>query len=196
MAHKISRYRQTVLVFNPEDAFFTGIQTEIAGYVQDKMSFGRDVTVAAGIRWEGQWNPQPTQPNPAIPSTAVIPNDLNQWQPRAGLAWSVGGSGRTVVRPSGGMFVARTPATLFQRVFTDNGITTVAVDSRFDPAVLNQVTFPNALSGVPAGIRVAAPRVFGFDPSFRNPRSVQGSMTIEQMLGEHFTLALNYMHNS
>jgi hypothetical protein len=196
MAHKISRYRQTVLVFNPEDAFFTGIQTEIAGYVQDKMSFGRDVTVSAGLRWEGQWNPQPTKPNPAIPSTAVIPNDLNQWQPRGGLAWSVGGSSRTIVRASGGMFVARTPATLFQRVFTDNGITTVAVDSKFDPSVLNIVTFPEPLTGVPAGITVAAPRVFGFDPEFKNPRSWQASGTIEQMLGDSTTVTVGYVFSS
>ena len=105
------------------------------------MSLG-DVTVTAGLRWEGQWNPQPTKPNPAIPSTAYIPNDLKQWQPRAGLAWAVGGAGTTVVRVSGGCTIARTPATLFQRVFTDNGITTIAVDSKFDPSVLNVADVP------------------------------------------------------
>src|ERR1700716_1378597 len=120
--------------------------------MQDRMSVGTNVTVTAGLRWEGQWNPQPTKPNPAIPSTAYIPNDLKQWQPRAGLAWAVGGSGTTVVRVSGGQYIARTPATLFQRVFTDNGITTIAVDSKFDPGVLASLTFPQPLTGVPAGI--------------------------------------------
>ena len=62
--------------------------------------------------------------------------------------------------------------------------------------MLGQVTFPNALSGMPAGIRVAAPRVFGFDSAFRNPRSLQGSATLEQLLGDHFTLSLSYVHNS
>ncbi len=195
MAHKVGRYRQTVLVFNPEDAFFTGRQTEAAGFLQDKVSLG-DVTVSGGLRWEGQWNPQPTKPNPAIPFTAFIPNDLKQWQPRAGLAWSVGGSDRTVVRLSGGLYVARTPATLFQRVFTDNGITTVAVDSKFDAAVLNSLTFPQALTTVPADIRVGAPRVFGFDPDFRNPRSWQGSATVERLIGESLTLSVGYLLNS
>ena len=195
VARKISRYRQTVLVFNPADAFFTGKQTEMAGYVQDKMSLG-DVTVTAGLRWEGQWNPQPTKPNPAIPYTAYIPNDLKQWQPRAGLAWAVGGSGTTVVRASGGLYAARTPATLFQRVFTDNGITTIAVDSKFDPGVLNSLTFPQPLTGVPAGISVAAPRVFGFDPNFVNPRSWQGSATVEQLIGQTLTLSVGYLMNA
>ncbi|MDP9324035.1 MAG: hypothetical protein M3P13_10410, partial [Acidobacteriota bacterium] len=195
MARKVSRYRQTVLVFNPDDAYYTGRQTEVAGYVQDKMSLG-DVTVTAGFRWEGQWNPQPTKPNPAIPYTAYIPNDLKQWQPRAGLAWAVGGAGTTVVRVSGGLYVARTPATLFQRVSTDNGITTIAVDSKFDPALLTLLTFPQPLTGVPDGIKVTAPRVFGFDPNFVNPRSWQGSATVEQLIGQTLSLSVGYLFNS
>ena len=196
VAGRINRYRQTALVFNPADAIFAGKQREIAAYVQDKISLGDNITATAGFRWEGQWNPQPTRPNPAIPETGYIPNDLKMWQPRAGIAWDVHGEGATVVRISAGIYDSRTPATLFQRVFTDNGITTAAVDSKFDPAVLGQVTFPNAFSGMPAGIRIAAPRVFGFDPAFRNPRSLQGSATVEQLLGDHFTLSLSYVHNS
>jgi hypothetical protein len=194
MARKISRYRQTVLVFNPDDAFFTGRQMETAGYVQDKIVAG-NVTVTAGLRWEGQWNPQPTKPNPAIAYTQHIPNDLKQWQPRGGLAWAVRGGGTTVVRLSGGLYVARTPATLFQRVFTDNGITTLAVDSKFDPAVLRALTFPQPLTGLPAGVSVAAPRVFGFDPDFVNPRSWQGTATVEQQIGQTVTLSVGYLLN-
>jgi len=195
MAGRISRYRQTVLVFDPAEALFTGRQREVAAFVQDKMSLGDNITATAGLRWEGQWNPQPARPNPAIPQTGYIPDDLKQWQPRAGIAWDVKGGGTTIVRISAGMYDARTPSTLFQRVFTDNGITTVAVDSRFDPTVLSQLTFPNALTGVPAGLRVAAPRVFGFDPAFRNPRSLQGSATVEQLVGDHVTVSLSYVHN-
>ena len=196
VAGKISRYRQTVLTFDSDQAFFKGRQREIAAYVQDKISLGASVTATVGVRWEGQWNPQPTRPNPAFPETALIPNDLKQWQPRGGLAWDVNGGGQTVVRLSGGLYDARTPATLFQRVFTDNGITTIAVDSKFDPSVLNAVTFPNPLTSVPSGLRVAAPRVFGFDPAFQNPRSWQGSATLEQLVGQSFTVSLSYVHSA
>ena len=185
-----------MLTFNPDESFFKGRQREVAAYVQDKISLGADVTATVGLRWEGQWNPQPTNPNPAIPQTAFIPNDLKQWQPRGGLAWDVHGSGQTVVRVSGGLYDARTPATLFQRVFTDNGITTIAVDSKFDPSVLNALTFPNPLTSVPVGLNVAAPRVFGFDRAFQNPRSRQGSATLEQLLGESFSASFSYIHSS
>ncbi len=193
---KIGRYRQTVLVFDPTDALFRGTQTEVAAYVHDKLSIGPNATVTAGLRWEGQWNPQPTRPNPAIPQTGYIPNDLKQWQPRGGLAWDLSGDGVTVLRVSGGLYIARTPATLFQRVFTDNGITTIAVDSKFDPSVLKLLTYPNAIVGVPNGITVPAPRVFGFDPNFENPRSWQGSTTLERMLGDNMTLSVGYLFNS
>ena len=33
--------------------------------------------MTAGLRWDGQWNPQPSHPNPAIPQTTYIPNDLS-----------------------------------------------------------------------------------------------------------------------
>jgi hypothetical protein len=195
-ARRISRYRQTLLTFSVNEPFFRGRQSELAAYVQDKIVLRPAVTLTAGLRWEGQWNPQPTSPNPAIPQTARIPNDLAQWQPRLGLAWDVSGTGTSVVRVSAGVYDARTPATLFQRVFTDNGLTTIAIDSRFDPTVLTALAFPNPLAAVPSGTRVAPPRVFGFDSNFRNPRSVQASATIDQRVGRSLTLSVGYTHNS
>ena len=48
---------------------------------------------------------------------------------------------------------------------------------------------------MPAGVKVAAPRVFGFDPSFRNPRSLQGSATVERLVGDTVTLSVSYVHS-
>ena len=66
-----------------------------------------------------------------------IPNDLSQWQPRLGVAWNP--ASNTVVRLSAGLYDAPTPATYFQRVFTDNGLNTVVADSYYDPQVLSLV---------------------------------------------------------
>ena len=51
-------------------------------------------------------------------------------------------------------------------------------------------------SGTSCGITVAAPRVFGFDPNFKNPRSLQASATVEQLLSEDVTLSVSYLHNT
>ncbi|MBI3491248.1 MAG: TonB-dependent receptor, partial [Acidobacteria bacterium] len=196
VAGKINRYRQTVPGFDPNDLLYRGTQRELGVFAQDQMTLGRDVTLTAGLRWDGQWNPQPTRPNPAISYTAAIPNDLNMWQPRLGLAWNANGAGRTVVHLSAGLYDARTPGNLFQRVFTDNGITTVAVDSKTDPSVIALVQNGSGLTSAPAGLTVAAPRIFGFDPSFSNPRSVQLAGSIDQQLAQGLVLAVGYIHQA
>ncbi|HZS06375.1 MAG TPA: carboxypeptidase regulatory-like domain-containing protein [Blastocatellia bacterium] len=196
IARKISRYRQTVSTLNADALTFRGHQQELAFFAQDKVALRRNLTLTAGLRWEGQWNPQPTNPNPAIPQSARIPNDLAQWQPRLALAWDVRGRASTVIRLSAGILDARTPANLFQRVFTDNGTNALAVDSKTDAAILNLVQFPNPLASFPAGLKVPAQRVFGFEPNFRNPRSFQTAATIEQRLGTDLVVSLGYVHNS
>lgn len=217
IARRPVRYRQTLPGFNPDELIYKGTQKEIALYAQDRFNLSPNVTATAGLRWEGQYNPQPTRPNPSIPETARIPNDLKQFQPRLGLAWNVNGTGRNVVRLSAGIFAARTPANLFQRVFTDNGITAQAVDIRELSACVSStdpnragcvlrgpnaiVNFPNGLSALPApsgsSVRVnLAPRVFGFDPNFRNPRSFQTSAEIEHSFSGDLVLSVGYTHNS
>jgi hypothetical protein len=142
----------------------------------------------------------------------LIPNDLGMWQPRLGLAWDVAGKGRTVVRLSAGLYDARTPANLFQRVFTDNGLTTVQIDISEPSACRNStdpnragcllrgpnaiITFPNVFTAPPAAAFIAKPRVFGFDPSFKNPRSFQAAGTVEQTIGKDMVLTAGYIHNS
>ena len=194
-AGRINRYRQTLAAFDDGDLFYDASQRELGLYAQDRATFG-SVTVDAGLRWDGQWNPESPKPNPAVPQTAGVPDDLSMWQPRLGLAWSPGGRGQTVLRATAGIYAARTPANLFQRVFTDNGITTVAVDSRVDRSVLNYVTFPNALAVLPPGVKVAPPQVVGFDPAFKNPRAKQLSAGVEHQIGKAVAVSLDYVHIS
>ena len=94
------------------------------------------------------------------------------------------------MRLSAGLYDARTPANLFQRVFTDNGLTTLQIDISEPNACRNStdpnragcslrgpnaiITFPNVFTAPPAAAFIAKPRVFGFDPTFNNPRSFQG----------------------
>ena len=189
----VSRYRQTVAGFDPDALLYTGTQKEVGVYLQDRMRFG-DVTLSAGLRWDGQWNPQPTQPNPALAAISTIPNDLAMWQPRLGLAWNLTDSGSTVVRASAGLYSARTPANLFQRVFTDNGLTTVAIDSRTDPRILGWVSSGQALATLPAGTVAPVQRVFGFDPDFENPTTTQAAASIDHQLNSTSLISVGYIH--
>ena len=197
IAGKIGRFRATVpLSGNTNDFVYYGTQKELGLFIQDKFALTHNLMVNAGFRWDGQWNPQPINRNPALPQTTKIPNDLAMWQPRVGLAWDPKGHGTTVIRASAGLYDARTPANLFQRIFTDNNLTTAVLDSKFDPTVLNFVTFPNTLTSIPAGVTPAPQKVLGFDPNFHNPRSFQTSGSVETVLTEAWSFSAGYIHNS
>ncbi len=191
----VSRYRQTLPSTNPDEQYYEATQRELALFVQDRVALNSQVTLTAGLRWEGQWNPQPPRPNPAIVETSRIPNDLGMWQPRLGLAWDVAGAGHTLVRLSAGLYNARTPANLFQRVFTDNGITTVAVDSRTDSSIYNYLVYPNGLVTLPPGVRVPPQRVFGFAADFQNPDTTALSATVERRLTEGLQVSVGVVRN-
>jgi hypothetical protein len=196
-AGKISRYRGTVPTNgDPNSLIYDASQHEVGIFIQDKFALTHNLMVNAGFRWDGQWNPQPPDPNPAFAVTQNIPNDLAMWQPRLGLAWDPRGHGTTVIRASAGLYDARTPANLFQRMFTDNNLTTAVLDSKFDKTVLNFVQFPNTLTTLPAGVKPAPAKVIGFDPNFRNPRSFQASASVETAIGDAWSISGGYTRNS
>ena len=211
IAGRPRRFRQTLPSANPADLIYTGTQKEFAVFAQDKVRLSQQLSINFGLRYEAQINPQPKNPNPLFSQTALIPNDLKMWQPRVGLAYDVRGKGDTVIRISAGLFDSRTPANLFQRVSTDNGLTTQEIEIAETTACRNslvvnlagcnlrgpnaKVTYPGRLTAIPAGFTVK-PRVFGFDPTFKNPRSFQTSATLEQKVSKQLVLTVGYIHNS
>ncbi|MGB8769798.1 MAG: carboxypeptidase regulatory-like domain-containing protein, partial [Candidatus Korobacteraceae bacterium] len=188
------RYQQTFIV---GDGIYNGAVKELGIYVDARLPVTKSLTVTAGLRWDGQWNPQPSHPNMTIASTASVPNDLSQWQPRLGFAWNP--VSNTVVRLSAGLYDAPTPADIFQRVFTDNALNTVVADSYFDPQILPLVTAGGqyrSLTAPPAGLTTPAAFVIGISPHFQNPRSFQVAGSVEQQLTPKISLTAGYVHNS
>jgi hypothetical protein len=214
IAGRPRRFRQTLAPQDQDSSIFRGTQQEYAMFVHDKIRVTPRLAVDAGLRWEAQINPQPTDPYPGIPETGRIPNDFKMFQPRLGMAYDVRGKGDTVIRVSAGIYTARTPANLFQRVFTNNGLTTQAIEIAEPGGCRNSsdvnrpgcrlrgpdaiFTFPNTLTSIPTGFEqfIQDPRIFGFDADFKNPRSFQASATVEQRLGADTVLSVGYIRNS
>jgi hypothetical protein len=189
------RFQQTLIT---GDTRYSASVRELALYANAHLELHTGLALTAGLRWAAQINPQPPQPNPAIAQTHTIPNDLLEWQPRLGLAWQP--VAKTVVRLSSGLYTAPTPATIFHRVFADNGLQTIVADSYFDPQLLaltNAFTAsPHALSAPPAGLSTPEALVEGIDPKFRNPTSFQISASVDQTLSPKLTLRSGYLHAS
>jgi hypothetical protein len=189
------RYQQT---FVTGDTLYQGSVRELSLFANAKITLGPGLSLTAGLRWTGQWNPQPPNPNAAISQTQKIPNDLAQWQPRLGVAWSP--VPKTIVRVSSGLYAAPTPATFFHRVMADNGLQTVVADSYFDPQILPLVVGAggqlHSLAAPPAGLTTPAALVVGIAPGFRNPTSLQAAGSVEREVTAKLNLSAGYVHNS
>ena len=192
---RITRYQQTIAA-NGKQGFFNAMQQDHSAFITDTIRLRPGLSLTAGLRWEGQINPQPPA-NPRYPLNGQIPNDLKMWQPRLGLVYDLGNRGTTVIRLSGGLFDSRTPGYLMQRVFTDNGFNTVVLDSSVDAKILNFLTIPQPLTSVPTGIATAGNNaIYAIDPSFRNPRSAQAALAVEQQLDRDTKITIGYVRNS
>lgn len=195
LSRTIQRFQQAIPL-TPESGAYRGAQREAAAFVTDRWQAAQSLHVTVGMRWEGQWNPQPPNPNPRYPQTARVPHDRAMWQPRLGLAWKPRWADGGVLRLSSGIFTARTPATIFSRVFHDNGISVIGIDSNVARNVLTLVPFPSGFSSVPPGVTGIVPRIFGMESGFRNPRSFQISASWEQEFAKDWSASIGYLRNS
>jgi Carboxypeptidase regulatory-like domain len=101
--------------------------TQAALFAQDSWRVLPSLTIDYGLRWEGQWNPAVSAnnttlvdkvdgvvfPNGARADVTQIRNNLNQFMPRAGFAWSPAQNRRFVLRGHAGVFYAATPLLIY-----------------------------------------------------------------------------------
>jgi hypothetical protein len=206
------------------NTLFPAYQTGLGLYWQDKWQLTSRLTLTYGVRWDGTWNPQPQTPIPgrqvyvgvgplgrgtkisSVPQRT--PNDFEQWGPRVGLAWSVGGATHpTVVRAAWGLYYAQTPTIFFPQASNGGGSksTTLFCNPSFGCAPPSGVpyNFPSSLSQSSnelcalASPAIGCPAVTYADPAFRNPRVSNLTVGVEHELGGGWSVSANYafMHS-
>jgi hypothetical protein len=163
---------------------------EPALFVQDKWSIRKNLTLNAGLRWEGHKSPPMLTPpeetpyaryfsDPAFPTdTGKIPDDWSGWQPRLGISWDPNGLGRTVIRGTAGLFKARTPGLVWANPRTANGVIFATYNGVIVPgANLGVPEFPNTVAT--EGFPNVNPGISVVDKDFKNPQSLQLNAAIE-----------------
>lgn len=106
---------------------------ELAFFAQDSWRIRPNFTLNYGLRWEGQYNPDPESNNEFLvnavrnvrfPSGHIldptqIPDSTDQFGPRLGFAWDPRSDGKTVIRAHSGIYFSRTPLLVLAAPFNN-----------------------------------------------------------------------------
>ncbi len=176
--------------------------TELGVFFQDTWRVSRRVTVDAGVRWEGAWHPDvfiepgdtffaPYLDDPRFPSDGRIPDDLDNFQPRFGLAWDASGDAGTVVRLNVGSYAARIPMLVFGQHRTTNGA--------YHQTIFRSSTAPE-LGPVPpidalldgAATAPFLPDIQVADRGLELPRTWSASAELDRELGDGAAASVGY----
>lgn len=208
-------------------------QHELSFYAQDTWRVSPNVTLNLGLRWDGIWNPDGENglPEAILPvgkpnvsgssvsvSTAPVStewrNDFNNFAPRLGFSWDVGGAHNTILRGGYGIYYAALPtiyaagmlggpglrsATLFIPFCGVAGICDIVDDPTVD---LNGfgLTYPNLLPGKATPeieANLGPPNIDYVDPDIESARVQNFQIGVEQRLGDgsDFSVSATYTAN-
>jgi hypothetical protein len=108
--------------------------------------------------------------------------DHNNFQPRAGAAWDIGGRGQTVIRAAYGLFTDR----IFQGQF--------ALNVGNIPYATSSFVFARPfLLGPSFPVNPSTPSIWAVDPNIRNSQTHRANVTIEQALGRDTSVSVSYV---
>jgi hypothetical protein len=110
--------RLTIRVGGPSQ--FYQKATYVSGFVQDKWRMNPRLTVSLGLRYDLEILPIAETDNPLVDS---YPVDKDNWQPRIGATYDLGG-GKSVVRGGYGRFYDKTHFELIGGIYTGTPFTT------------------------------------------------------------------------
>jgi carboxypeptidase family protein len=154
---------------------------EVSIWAQDMWQISKHLMLTGGLRWEfspapkspGLYFLDPTGTTFLTDTRPLWPAPYGHFVPRAGLAYSPGRNGRTVVRAGGGIYYD-----------SSLSIATDAINS--GPLSIDQFTSPR-YSPFPSQLSYA------FLPNLRLPRVAQWNASVEQVVSSHDTISLGYV---
>jgi hypothetical protein len=141
---------------------------QLAGFVQDEYRFRPNLSFSFGLRYNWQNHL----------------HDNTQFAPRFAFAYSPDKKRKTVIRGGAGVFYDRTGANPPGDLLLYNGVILRS------PLILNPA-YPDPFSG--GGSLATLPSdIVQFDPTIREPYSIQYSLGVERQLAKRTTLAVTY----
>ncbi len=177
-----------------------------AFFAQDEWKVNPRLSLTLGVRYEYEHLPPAQIPNPALDaqninglqihgSTSALPSDKTNIGPRAGFAWDIFGSGKTVVRGGAGEFFARIINSTIYNAISETGLpagqqTIFLTSSTQAPNLL----FPQIVNPANSGAATSGnSAVVFFDKNFKAPEIIQADLTVEQDLGWQTLFSVSWL---
>ena len=186
----------------------------IGAFVQDKWKLTNRFTLSVGLRWDAEITPIGEDANPFFDDPDDYPRDLDNFQPRVGFAYDVGGDQRGVFRGGFGKFYERTYFELVGGFYT--GGTFVTSQSRNFPLevdlgprngrlpehpfllngpVITDATRAQLNEQFPAGQLFQNTGATWDHPDRRTPYAYQLTAGYERQLGQNTSVSADYIRN-
>lgn len=161
-------------------------------YAQDQFRVLHNLTINYGLRYEYAALPQPTITNPDYPQTGHIASGTRNFQPRVGIAYTLGKDGKTVIRAGYGIYDQRYTGILISNLFTNNAVYQKSLSLTSSSYAIGP-SFPNALTS--SDQAKSGSTVEFAAPGLRTPYTEQGTVAIERQLSHESSLTVSYLWN-
>jgi hypothetical protein len=172
---------------NPANELST---TDFNFFFQDDWRVTPRLTLNLGMRYEYERLPDAQIPNPALPQTAQLPDDKNNFGPRFGFAYDIGGEGKTSLRGGYGIYYGRIINSTISNALTNTGLSGVGQSQvSFAPTSASAPVFPNVLASAPVG----AGAVQFFSSNFANPQIHQADLILERQISRNTVISASYL---
>ena len=181
--------RARIFFGNVDNPNFDVAQQTLGLYAQDSWSPSSRLTLNYGARWDATLNPGDIQH--VLPEGTGIPNDLDNFSPRAGFVWSLDEA--SLIRGGAGVFYGRTPTLLFFSAYSNTGVF---------PNYGNAIVAPGETGFVPLGAAIdnanppagLIPALSYVHPDFEDPRTARFNFGYEREIGRDLAASLDFVH--
>jgi hypothetical protein len=164
--------------------------TQLQAFAQDTWKALPNLTVNAGVRWEENRLPQPSEPNTAEYLTYTIPVPKTNFSPRIGLAYML--DNRTVLRAGYGTYFQPMPGELLRNLWADGGVFQTYYE--LAPTATGATAFPHVLAGT-GSLATTWEGEFYATALFRTPYVSNGSAAIERRLNRYVSASVGYLQS-